>query len=249
MDIGGWLRSLFLERYEAAFRENAIDADVLRDLTDHDLEKLGVLLGDRRKLLRAIAALDGASAAASSPVPVPSALISAAAASPTSSTVEVSGERRHVTAMFCDLVDLTGIAAKLDPDEWRGLVGAYLDAASITVTEWGGKVANKLGDGLIALFGYPVAHESGLQRAAHAAFVIQRSLAELNRKNDRNGKPTLAARIAIELRSHGDRCRWRNFWRAAQSCRASTGGIGAQYGDDCDPAAPDPRSTCHRRAR
>ena len=119
MDIGGWLRSLGLERYEAAFRENAIDADVLRDLTDQDLEKLGVLLGDRRRLLRAIAALDGASAAASSPVPVPSpvtsALISAAAASPTSSTVEVSGERRHVTAMFYDLVDLTGIAAKLDP--------------------------------------------------------------------------------------------------------------------------------------
>ena len=88
--------------------------------------------------------------------------------------------------MFCDLVDLTGVAAKLDPDEWRGQVGAYLDAASITVTEWGGKVANKLGGGLIALFGYPVAHESDLQRAAHAAFVIQRSLAELNRKNDRN---------------------------------------------------------------
>ena len=170
MDIGGWLRSLGLERFEAAFRENAIDADVPCDLTDQDVEKLGVLLGDRRRLLRAIAALDGTSAAASSPVPLPlpvtSALISVAAASPTSSTVEVSGERRHVTAMFCDLVDLTGIAAKLDPDEWRGLVGAYLDAASITVTEWGGKVANKLGGGLIALFGYPVAHESDLQRAS-----------------------------------------------------------------------------------
>ena len=146
---------LGLERYEAAFRENAIDADVLRDLTDQDLEKLGVLLGDRRRLLRAIAALDGVSAAASSAAPVPSpvtsALISAAAASPTPSTVEVSGERRHVTAMFCDLVDLTGIAAKLDAEEWRGLVEAYLDAASTAVTEWGGRVANKLGDGLIAL--------------------------------------------------------------------------------------------------
>jgi hypothetical protein len=96
MDIGGWLGSLGLERYEAAFRENAIDTDVLRDLTDQDLEKLGVLLGDRRRLLWAIAALDGGSAAASSPAPVPSpdtmALISAAAASPTSSTVELSGE-------------------------------------------------------------------------------------------------------------------------------------------------------------
>jgi SAM domain (Sterile alpha motif) len=125
MDIGGWLRSLGLERHEAAFRENAIDVDILRDVTDHDLEKLGILLGDRRRLLRAIATLDGASAAASSPPPVPS----AAAASPTSSTIEASGEYRHVTAMFCDLVDLTGVATQLDAEEWRGLVGAYLDAA------------------------------------------------------------------------------------------------------------------------
>ena len=194
MDIGGWLRSLGLERHEAAFRENAIDADILRDVTDHDLEKLGVLLGDRRRLLRAIATLDDASAAASSPPPVPS----AAAASPTSSTIEASGEYRHVTAMFCDLVDLTGIATQLDAEEWRGLVGAYLDAASTAVTEWGGKVSDKLGDGLIALFGYPVEQESDLQRAAHAARAIQCSLVEVNRKNHRDGNPILAARIAIE---------------------------------------------------
>ena len=96
MDIGEWLGNLGLERYNAAFRENAIDTDVLRDLTDQDLEKLGVLLGDRRRLLRAIAALDDGPAAASSPAPVKSQvmmpLISAAAASTTSSTVEVSGE-------------------------------------------------------------------------------------------------------------------------------------------------------------
>jgi SAM domain (Sterile alpha motif) len=73
MDIGGRLRSLGLERYETAFRENAIDTDVLRELTDEDLEKLGVLLGDRRRLLRAIAELDSASAAAGPPAAVPSA--------------------------------------------------------------------------------------------------------------------------------------------------------------------------------
>jgi class 3 adenylate cyclase len=191
MDIGGRLRSLGLERYETAFRENAIDTDVLRELTDEDLEKLGVLLGDRRRLLRAIAELDSASAAAGPPAAVPS----AAAASPTSATVEGSGEYRHVTAMFCDLVDLTGTAAA---EEWRGLVGAYLEAASTAVSEGGGKVVNKRGDDLTALFGHPVAQEDDLQRAAQAARAIQRFIAELNRESDRNGGPILAARIAID---------------------------------------------------
>jgi class 3 adenylate cyclase len=189
--VGAWLRSVGLERYEMAFRENAIDTDVLRELTDEDLEKLGVLLGDRRRLLRAIAELDTASAAA-----VPSAAVpSAPAASPTSGTVGESGEYRNVTVMFCDLVDPTGTAAA---EEWRGLVGAYLEAASTAVTERGGKVVNKLGDDLIALFGYPVAQEDDLQRATQAACAIQRSLAELNRENDRDGNPRLAARIAID---------------------------------------------------
>ena len=189
MDIAVWLRSLSLEQYEAAFRENAIDADVLHDLTDQDLEKLGVLLGHRRRLLRAIAALDGtvATSSASAPLQVKP-----------SPAAEAAGERRHVTVMFCDLVDSTGIAAKLDAEEWRDLVGAYLDAASAAVTEMGGKVTKKQGDGLMALFGYPVAQENDAERAARAALAIQRSLAELNRKNAGSGKPALAARIAID---------------------------------------------------
>ena len=96
MDLRAWLRSLGLERYEAAFRENAIAPDILRDLTDQDLEKLGVLLGDRRRLLRAIAALDEAPAPPTSPVPAPS---SAAAGSPISAEVEVSGERPNVVTL------------------------------------------------------------------------------------------------------------------------------------------------------
>jgi class 3 adenylate cyclase len=115
-----------------------------------------------------------------------------------SAAPEAAGERRHVTVMFCDLVDSTGIASKLDAEEWRDLVGAYLDAASTAVTELGGKVAKKLGDGLMALFGYPVAQENDAERAVRAALAIQRALAELNRKNADTGKPALAARIAIE---------------------------------------------------
>jgi class 3 adenylate cyclase len=99
--------------------------------------------------------------------------------------------------IFCDLVDSTGIAAKLDAEEWRDSVGAYLDAASAAVTEMGGKVAKKLGDGLMALFGYPVAQENDAERAVRAALSIQRALAELKSKNAGSGKPVLVARIAI----------------------------------------------------
>jgi predicted ATPase/class 3 adenylate cyclase len=100
--------------------------------------------------------------------------------------------------MFCDLVGSTSISAGLDAEDWRDLVGAYLDAASAAVTEMGGHVAKKLGDGLMALFGYPVAQENDAERAARAALSIQRALGELNRKNAGTGKPELTARIGIE---------------------------------------------------
>jgi class 3 adenylate cyclase len=100
--------------------------------------------------------------------------------------------------VFCDLVGSTGISAQLDAEEWRDLVGAYLDAASAAVTEMGGHVAKKLGDGLMALFGYPVAQENDSERAVRAALSIQRALAELNRKNAGTGKSVLTARIGLE---------------------------------------------------
>jgi class 3 adenylate cyclase len=146
-------------------------------------------------MLAAIAKLEDASAAAA-PALVPQ---SPPPEVPTAKPMlEVGGERRHVTVMFCDLVDSTGIAARLDAEEWRDLVGAYLDAASTAVTEMGGKVAKKLGDGLMSLFGYPVAQENDSERAVRAALSIQRALAELNRKNADTAKPALAARIAID---------------------------------------------------
>jgi class 3 adenylate cyclase len=207
-EVADWLKTLGMSEYAERFADNDIDFTILGDLTDQDLEKIGVgSLGHRRKLLRAIAEL--ASAPATAPVAPPAAApvmepatavpIATAARPPlVSAAPEAAGERRHVTVMFCDLVDSTGIAAKLDAEEWRDLVGAYLDAASTAVTELGGKVAKKLGDGLMALFGYPVAQENDAERAVRAALAIQRALAELNRKNADSRKPALAARIAID---------------------------------------------------
>ena len=194
--IADWLEKLGMSEYAQRFAENGIDLSVLPDLTDQDFKEMGVLLGHRRKLLRAIAELnDTPAAAASAPAPPPPPPIAAAAGAPSAQAV---GERRYLTVMFCDLVGSTGIAAQLDAEEWRDLVGAYLDAASAAVTEMGGHVAKKLGDGLMALFGYPVAQENDAERAARAALAIQRALAELNRKNAGSGKPVLAARIGLE---------------------------------------------------
>jgi class 3 adenylate cyclase len=110
----------------------------------------------------------------------------------------LTGERRYLTIMFCDLVGSTAISAQLDAEEWRDLLGAYLDAASAAVAEMGGHVAKKLGDGLMCVFGYPLAHENDAERAARAALSVQRALAELNRKNAGTAKPELVARIGLE---------------------------------------------------
>src|SRR5262249_25133324 len=150
MNVGDWLRSLGLEQYEATFRENAIDETVLKRLTHENLKELGVTaLGHRLKLLDAIVALHNAQdAKASSPA---LASTSRSAAGATETHVQgARGERRHVTVMFCDLVDSTGIAARLDAEEWRDLVGSYLDAASTAVVGNGGDGSKKHGRGMMA---------------------------------------------------------------------------------------------------
>src|SRR5215475_9029843 len=191
--IADWLEKLGMSEYGRVFAENRIDFSVLRDLTNQDLKDLGVVLGDRRKLLRAIANIDD-----KSPGGKPEPALSTAR--PTSAAAaDAIGERRFLTVMFCDLVGSTSISAQLDAEEWRDLVGSYLDAASAAVTEMGGHVAKKLGDGLMALFGYPAAQENDAERAARAALSIQRALVEVNRKNTAAGKPALNARIGIEI--------------------------------------------------
>ena len=191
MDVGGWLRGLGLGQYEANFRDNKIDADLLPRLTGDDLKDIGVFaLGDRLRLLEAIAALAGAKP----PSDVP--------ASPPKSTSpkgpEVSAERRPITVMFCDLVGSTSLAAQLDPEDWRTLVNTYLDEASAAVTGLGGHVLKKLGDGLMALFGYPHAQENDAERAVRAALAIQRALVEINARSASRGAPELQARIGLD---------------------------------------------------
>ena len=176
MDVGGWLRGLGLGQYEEQFRDNKIDADLLPRLTVDDLKDIGVsVVGDRRRLLDAIAVIAGAGVPAS--------------ASPTKSApskgLQASAERRPITVMFCDLVGSTSLAAKLDAEDWRNLVNAYLDEASAAVTELGGHVLKKLGDGLMALFGYPQAQENDAERAVRAALAIQRALVRPQRQERR----------------------------------------------------------------
>ena len=186
MDVGSWLRSLGLGRYEAAFRDNSIDADVLPDLSDGDLAQLGINLGDRKRLLKAIASL-GPTEPAAKPTRPP----------PLSSSTD-GAERRPITVMFCDLVGSTSLAAKLDAEDWRNLVNVYLDQASAAVTDFGGHVLKRLGDGLMALFGYPQAQENDAERAVRAALAIQRALVEINARNASSGAPELQARIGLD---------------------------------------------------
>ena len=194
MDVGVWLRSLGLGQYEATFRDNDIDGAVLPRLTVDDLKDLGVtVVGHRRKIMSAIEELNAASVTRADAMKPPQ-----TQAPPSVGTSSYGAERRPITVMFCDLVGSTSLAAKLDAEDWRDLVSAYLDEASAAVTGLGGHVLKKLGDGLMALFGYPKAQENDAERAVRAALAIQRALEDFNRRNAAKGAPQLIARIGLE---------------------------------------------------
>jgi rhodanese-related sulfurtransferase len=150
VDVGAWLHDLGLDQYEAAFRENEIDVEVLPDLTDADLEKLGVVMGHRKRLLKAIAGLSGADWQVT----------------PTQRTDEA--ERRQLTVMFCDLVGSTAMSAQLDPDDMRGIITAYHKCCAGLIERNGGFVAKYMGDGVLVYFGYPQAHEHDAEHAGCA---------------------------------------------------------------------------------
>jgi class 3 adenylate cyclase/predicted ATPase len=181
--IADWLEKLGLGQYAQRFAENDINFSILADLTDQDLEKIGVAsLGHRRKLLRAIAELNGRPAATSSSLPplgVTPAPTPASAPPPLSASVETTGERRHVTVMFSDLVGSTALSAQMDPEDLREIISAYQKCVAETVRRFGGFVAKYMGDGVLVYFGYPQAHEDDAERAVRAGLELVQAVGGL----------------------------------------------------------------------
>ena len=160
MDVGAWLGGLGLERYVEIFAANAVGADVLPDLTDADLRELHIPLGDRKRLLKAAAALRLA-------------LAEAGPAGDAESANELPGERRQVTVLFADLAGYTALSRELDAEEVHALLGCFFERTDSIVAEYGGRVDKHLGDCAMAVFGAPVAHGNDAERAVRAALAIR----------------------------------------------------------------------------
>jgi class 3 adenylate cyclase len=165
-EIAEWLKNLGMSEYAERFAENRVDLSVLRHLTDQDLKDIGVLLGDRRKLLAAIAELAGAVPAAPQPT----------LAEPQPRDV---AERRQLTVLFCDLVGSTALAARLDPEDLREIIGAYHRCVADTVSRFDGFVAKYMGDGVLVYFGYPQAHEDDAEQAVRAGLALADAVGRL----------------------------------------------------------------------
>ena len=162
MEVGDWLRSLGLAQYEATFREHEIDSEVLSELAEPDLEKLGIPLGHRKRLLKAIKALQ---VEASSEPPL----------QPITSTPPDPphlAERRQLTVMFCDLVGSTALSTRLDPEDLGEVIGAYHRTVAETVRRFEGFIARYMGDGVLVYFGYSRAHEDDAERAVRAGLDV-----------------------------------------------------------------------------
>src|SRR5215831_4925925 len=156
--ISEWLASLGLCEYSKRFAENAIDLSVVRDLTEQDLKDLGILLGHRRKMLRAIAQLDGPTLTASQ--------------APAKRVSRDDAERRQLTVMICDLVGSTALSARLDPEDLRRVIGAYQTCIAEVVGRYQGIIARYMGDGVLVCFGYPQAHEDDAEQAVRAGLEL-----------------------------------------------------------------------------
>ena len=186
IEITSWLRGLGLEQYATAFLENDIDAEILPKLTADDLIGLGVTsIGHRRKLLAAIAVLRESS-------PISDASVRSTEPVRRARDADISAERRQLTVMFCDLVDSTPLASRLDPEDLREVLAAYHAVVAEVVVKFGGYIAKYMGDGVLAYFGYPQAHEHDAEQAVRAGLALIDRVSRLE-----SGTAALASRVGI----------------------------------------------------
>ena len=190
--ISEWLQALGLERYTKVFDENGFDLEAMALVTDSDLEKLGVLLGHRRKLIKAAAELNGTASPALAPEAEASRVTPAPAASD-----GTAAERRQLTVMFCDLVGSTQMSERLDPEDLREVIRAYQESAAQVIERFGGHIAQYLGDGLLVYFGHPLAHEDDAQRAVRAGLGIVAAMTDLSARLMKKTQVRLSVRIGI----------------------------------------------------
>ena len=165
--VAEWLVTLGLSEYTDLFAENDIDVSVLHLLTDQDLKEIGVSLGHRRKMLAAIAELEGAARVTSQSAAIPE------------PKRQDEAERRQLTVMFCDLVGSTALSARLDPEDMREIIGAYHRCCANQITKAGGFVAKYMGDGVLSYFGYPQAHEDDAERGVSCALGLVDAVSQL----------------------------------------------------------------------
>ena len=190
-DLGRWLDDMGLGDYARVFAEHAIDAEILPDLTDADLKELGIPLGHRKRLLKAIAA-SRPERLTETP---PAAAVPGQAGPGTAQAADA--ERRQLTVMFCDLVDSTELSQRLDPEDLRDINCTYQDACKSAINRFEGFVARYMGDGVLAYFGYPHAHEDDAERAARAALALIEAMGGLNERAGKEHGVALSVRIGI----------------------------------------------------
>jgi class 3 adenylate cyclase len=179
-DTASWLARLGLTKYIDAFTKNEVDLDALRHLSDDDLKELGLPIGPRRKVLAAVATLKDSDLS-----------LTRSGAAPAQPRIEA--ERRQLTVMFVDLVGSTELSQRLDPEEMRDVIGAYHGTISTAITRYDGHVAKLMGDGVLAYFGWPRAHEDDAERAVRATLAATLAVSTLRTP----GGTSLSARIGI----------------------------------------------------
>jgi len=164
--IPEWLASIGLDEYSQRFIDNGVDLSVVSELTEQDLKDLGVLLGHRRKIMRAAAALDRS---AHTPQNMPASQMPS----------DREGERRHLTVLFCDLVGSSALSARLDPEDMQRVISSYHACIKEVIDRYEGMIARYMGDGVLAYFGYPRAQEDDAEQAVRAGLALIEELPKL----------------------------------------------------------------------